>query len=91
MQRRASRTTSDAARRQKPGGIPSDCSGRGAAAVLRLLSEALRRIACVAAPRAWRVAPRPADAGTAARVGSEITPALQGPAIPTWLGCERMR
>jgi len=43
----------------------------GAAAALRLLDDALRRIACVAAPCI-----RPADAGNAARVGVSNTTTL---------------
>ena len=66
MQRRASLTTSDTARGQKSR-RPFGLRRSGASAALRLLSDALRRIACVAAPCI-----RPADAGNAARVGFEI-------------------
>jgi hypothetical protein len=71
MQRRASVTTSDAARGQKSrrpfGSRRHRAAFGGTAAALRLLSDALRRIACVAAPCI-----QPAGAGNAARVGFEI-------------------
>ena len=66
MQRRASLTTSDAASGQKTC-VPSGCGGSRPSAALRLLSDALRCIACVAAPCI-----QPAVASNAARVGFEI-------------------
>jgi len=78
MQRRASLTTSDAACGQKtwrPFGLwRHRAAFGGTAAALRLLDDALRRIACVAAPCI-----QPADAGNAARVGFEIVSYCSSP------------